>query len=294
MKIKHPIEAEKIFARAVKLEKKWEQRNAIFCLGTTIYIFNDDKTVILKFKSTREFKSEIRFYASDYDTDEFEMRGDRIVFLARSGQFKREKFCRVPDSKFEDVENISNKFWKSDLLNKTTMIIEKSDLGLFDEGLSHIEFVCKNLEPTIIQRDIYAGRVRKITPKKMGLVLHKDNVTYDFGPLGMRTEDFFTLFSFEDMIKIHLLPSKKKYFIIEGEFHGMMGIVVGCLYDELGTIAKFNDEGEVEDYGCGGQGDKNKSLAKMEKVKELMKTLKKRQEKSLKSVGASAENVFRH
>lgn len=61
----------------------------------------------------------------------------------------------------------------------------------------------------------------------------------DMTPLGIRTNDFFTLFTFDNTIKLCFLPVDKKYFIAKGANYNLEAIVAGCLYDELGEIYKY-------------------------------------------------------
>lgn len=240
---------ENVFTYARALDQEGRQKNIIFCFGNVIYILNDDRTIILKFPSTQEFKTPVIFYANDYDSEEFEVRGDKIVFILRDGKFVREVFCRVPGMAFEDAEGLFNKFWDTELLGKSTMIFEKTSLSLLDENLSHIEFAVKDKEIIILQRDIYTGKLIKLKRMRVGMNLHQDAFLQDFGPLGMRTNDFKALFSYDETIKIHFLPNEKKYFFVEGSVssYGMKGVVGGCLYDDLGTIYEFDEAPSMEE-----------------------------------------------
>jgi hypothetical protein len=54
-------------------------------------------------------------------------------------------------------------------------------------------------------------------------------------PIGMRTNDFISLFNFNDRISIFFIESGG-FFVVKGDHNKMIGIIAGCLYDNIGTI----------------------------------------------------------
>jgi hypothetical protein len=274
MKVK--LEVNKIFSFAVGLEQEGRQKNTIFCSGNIVYILNADKTVLMRLISPEEFKTPIGFFANDYESDKFSIQDDAIVFTTREededARFERKKYCRAPTENFEDADAIYKKFWVDDYI--ATMTFRADSLKLLESSLSHIEFVSKDKKPMILQRDIYSGSVIKLSPitKGMGFASEGEEFKEDFGPLGMRTSDFFTLFAFDDEIRLYFLPLEKKYFIAKGGNNDWVAIISGCLYDEVGEIykqtTKENEDGwkEQEDGAnvekAGGTAQKKTSACR--------------------------------
>ena len=121
------------------------------------------------------------------------------------------------------------------IVNK--VIINKSILPLLDENLSHIEISSVDKVLKITQRNIYDGTVIDITKERakgFGFV-NKDVIKKDIKPIGMRTNDFIALFSFNNEIEFQL-SNKKGFCFFKGRNFNMKGILALCLYDELGII----------------------------------------------------------
>lgn len=249
IKLSLELEVEKIFSYAVRLEQEGRQKNTIFCFGNVVYILNADKTILLRLKSPKTFEVPIGFYANDYEGDKFEKEGDGIVFTTEGEVLERKKYCRVPTETFTDAEAIYQKFWTEDYI--ATMNFPKKSLELIDSNLSHIEFSSKDKKPLLIQRDICSGSVIKLRPsadKGFAFSSTGDEFKEDFGPLGMRTNDFFTLFAFDEFVKLCFLPSDKKYFIARGINYDLSTIISGCLYDEVGEIYKYTTKEEEDGW----------------------------------------------
>jgi hypothetical protein len=249
--LKNEFEVEKIFAYAVALEQTGRQKNMIFGWQNIIYILNADKTVLLRLQTTKDaFPEPFGFFASDYDSPNFIIKDGGVEFIQRGTEFERTKKCRVPNQSFSDAEEMFFKFYQPDSF-LYYITFHKESLSFLNESLSHIEFRVKDGKLTIIQRDIYSGTIielnRKIELEGLGLVENEDVLPP--GPLcnmpiaGIRTNDFLALFNFNDKIKLYL-PENPGYFIIEGIHNELIGIVSGCLYDELGTIRNLQ---EVDD-----------------------------------------------
>lgn len=239
------LEIERIFAYGVALEQAGTQKNAVFCWENIIYIMNSDKTILLRFEaSTNEFKEPIRFFLSDYDSPNFTSDGNSITFLQKGEEFIRSKRCRIPNQTFQEVEELFYKFYDAEKM-KWKVPFSKSSLDLLDTNLSHIEFVTRNGEFKILQRDIYSGALiqleRKIEAEGLGLTKPEDVLPDSIDPMAMRTGDFLALFNFNDRVDIYF-PEGLQYFMIEGLHNNMQSIVSGCIYDDVGVI---KDLGEV-------------------------------------------------
>lgn len=249
MNLTNELEVERVFSYGVALEQAGNQKNSAFCWENIIYILNSDKTLLLKFEaSNKEFKEPIRFFLSDYDSPNFTSDGDSITFLQNGEEFLRKKRCRIPNQTFQEVEELFYKFYNPDKM-KWKISFSKSSLDLLDTALSHIEFVTKNGEIKILQRDIYAGALvqleRKIEIEGLGLTEPEDILPDSISPMAMRTGDFLALFNFNDKIDIYF-PEGLQYFMIEGLHNQMSCIIAGCIYDDCGRILNLQDNIQKE------------------------------------------------
>lgn len=239
-------EATRVFAHAVALEQSGKMKSVIVCKDNQVYILNYDKTVLMRFELSRvKFESELSFNADDYDSEEFREENGKIIFVTHGeGGYDREKICKAPNVNFKDVESMFNQFWGSSEESLAVISLTNNELKLLDESLSHVEFLSKDLQPQILQRDIFSGSIVKLERKSFkGLSINKDEIAEDFGPIGMRTNDLSALFTFNDVVDMFFLPQKYGYFIVEGKQYKMKAIVAKCLYDDLGTIEVLNKEG---------------------------------------------------
>jgi hypothetical protein len=233
---------EQIFSYAVALDQSGRNKNMVFAYGKVVYILNNDKTILLRFSTKRDkFETPVSFFASDYDSPNFKMEGDQIVFIQSKGGFERNKQVNVPESTFVEIDKKFSDLWASFDKEKCQVSIRKEMLELLDESLSHIEFVGKNKELLIVQRDIFSGAIitlRKQTETGLGLSMIEE-ISQDFTPIGMRTNDFFALFSFNDEIKLKFFSD---YFLVKGNSNEMEGIVALCIYDNLGYIKQLKED----------------------------------------------------
>jgi len=243
------LEMERIFSYAVALEQLGRQKNSIFAWENIVYILNSDKTVILRFESSQNlFKEPIGFFANDYDSPLFTTEGSSIVFLQKGEEFLRKKKCRIPGQTFTEVEDLFYKFHGIESC-PYKISFHKSSLDLLGENLSHVEFLVKDRAINILQRDIYAGTLikleRKLIPDGLGITESEDVLPDSIAPIGMRTNDFLSLFNFNDRINIYF-PNGKNFFIIEGAHNQMSGVISGCLYDDIGTIEDLQEARETK------------------------------------------------
>lgn len=258
-KIDSRIEA--IFAHAAALDQSGRLRNTIYIKEKDVYILNKDHSVLLHFlipSSVSPFHSPISFNASDYDSSSFQEENGKVVFVQNSNGMIRKKICSVPGYTPDDIETI---FKNNKPLKEAKTILTKDIIGLLDENLSHIEMKSDKKEGSVvvIQRNIYDGTVIEIRREKQkGFgTIQNDFFDKDFGPVGMRTNDFIALFAFNDQVTF-TFGEKEKYCRVKGINFKMTGIIGLCAYDELGKISYLE---EVEDGGQKQKGRRGKSSA---------------------------------
>ena len=235
---------EAIFSHAVALQQNSRLKNTIYAKGKDVFIMNIDNTVLLKFKLPAKEPAikEIAFKADDYDSDDYSACDGKVIFAQVASGYSREKACAPPDMKFSAVEKI----WaEHDFINKTPNKIQFTSeiLPLLEENLSHTEIVIADKKLSVIQRDVYSGSVITINKKAEGLLAgFSDKILFDYGPIGIRTNDFMALFSFCDKIDFVFDKSNNNYFFINGDKFGMEGIISTCVYDELYEVTKSKGE----------------------------------------------------
>lgn len=236
MKITGQIE--QIFAHAVALDQNGGLKNSIYADGKEVYIMNYDHTVLLRFRlrdSETIFDAPISFKANDYDSNEFYIEDDKIVFLSKIKGYERKKICGKADNSPEEVKKTFKGYMKKDLEGET-LTIDSSILSLIDEDLSHIEFSGKKGESLkMIQRNIYTGGIVEISEMTEGIF--ENTLESDFGPVGVKTKDFQALFTFQNTLKFQFpLGDETDYIVvrsIDQKKRNMIGVIALCLYDEL-------------------------------------------------------------
>lgn len=227
---------EKIFSHAVALQQSGRLRSTIYCIGRTVFILNQDQTVLIKFRLRKtdkmEFNEPVSFNANDYDSQEIEVRNGNICFIQRAAGFERVKSCQTPDMTPRAVRKL---FKRREREPDNSITLHSTMLSLLDESLSHIEFSCVEGGLRIIQRNIYAGSVIEIRAKAEGGLFGAENDMVDFKPIGLRTNDFLALFTFVDSLKFHFLPKGLIMVDSTDTRMPMRALVSKCRYDELGT-----------------------------------------------------------
>ncbi len=230
---------EKIFAHAAALQQSGRLRNTIYGLKKSVYILNQDFTVLLRFplrRSENPFDSPISFAANDYDSNIFEERDGKICFIQKYGDFVREKSCRIPGQLAADVQKTFKKFAAS-IKNKNKVTLNMDFVKCLDESLSHIEFSVRKGQLIIKQRNIYDGSVITITKKKKaGLGIASDASLKSFKPIGIRTNDLLALFAFAESVSFYFSSKGVTWFESEDRKMPFVGIISQCIYDELGVI----------------------------------------------------------
>lgn len=243
MKISNLIE--QIFAYAVSLDQNGGLKNTIFAIANEIFIMNYDHTVLLRFslrKSELSFDQTISFKANDYDSNLFEEIDGKIVFYSENEMYSRKKICGKSNISPEQIKELY-RLYAHDLSLRETICISKKILELLDDDLSHIEFSGRKGEKLkLIQRNIYSGGIIEIQEKnKQGFFTN--SLKADFGPVGIKTNDFKSLFTFEDTLNFHFPCENDDYVIVKSmneSKRNMTGILSCCLYDEIIKIKETN------------------------------------------------------
>lgn len=240
MKVSERVET--LFSQAAALHQSGRLRNTIYCHGDCVYILNQDNTVLLRFKlhpNEKPFESSVGFDASDYDSQELEEKDGRVEFLVKEDEFLRTKSCKTPRFTAEQVAGLFQEYGRP---VGSKIILPGAVRKLVDEELSHIEFSARGGQFKIVQRNIYTGTVITIENKPEGFDMMSEDLP-DFGPMGMRTDDFLSLYTFAD--SVHFWFGHEKLFFVRSDDISkvdMRGVVSQCIYDELGGELKDREE----------------------------------------------------
>lgn len=231
---------EGIFSTAVAMSQDGGQRNTIYAVDKEIFILNYDHTLLLRFRlrdTEAPFHQPVGFSANDYDSNEFEERDGKIVFLTTQNGFTRKKTCGRPGTSPEEVRELYLRYTEG--ATGEEVVLQRPILDLLDRELSHVEFsgeAGKTLH--LVQRNIYDGTLIEIDQKQDGLLTAP--LKNDFGPVAIKTNDFTALFNFQDALRfIFPLREKEDYIIafsLDRNRRDVTAIIAACLYDELIAI----------------------------------------------------------
>jgi hypothetical protein len=229
MKINSRIE--NIFAHAVAMDNRG-LKNTIHCVGSAVYIVNFDHSMILRFrlrKSEQIFQNPISFNANDYDSSDFDEVDGKIVFNTSEGGYVRKKFCRAADYDPKDIKVLYHKHIK-DVDDKYIFYLSRDFCSLLEPELSHIEISVQKGKLLIRQRNVYTGTMIEIQPKDSGF-FSENKLPKSFGPVGLKTKDFTSLFSFCDSLAF--IPAKEFLLVKDHHKKDFDGILSFCRYDEI-------------------------------------------------------------
>lgn len=244
-------QVEQIFAQAVALDQAGGLRNTIYADKREVFILNYDHTVILRFKlrsHEASFENPISFRANDYDSNVFEEEDGKIIFTTEQSGFVRRKSCGRAEYSPDEVRTLLLSYVVNDE-PREEIVLNNSVLSLLDGDLSHIEF-SGQLGSTLkmIQRNIYSGGIIEIQEKPEGFF--QKELKSSFGPVGIKTNDFVSLFTFQDTLKFSFPSSGKEDFIVvqsmDKNKRDMTGVIACCLYDEIINIKEVQNGGEVK------------------------------------------------
>jgi len=245
---------ERVFSHAMALDQSGRFRNVVYIVGKYVYLMNTDHTVLLRFEipgGEEPFVDPIGFRASDYDSPHFYEEDGRIVFEQKEGTLKRTKTCSVSEGESpEEAARLFRRLWATKDGDSLGLVYSEEVLGLLSDSLSHIEWTSDGAGgPRLTQRDLYTGNIIRIdTEAEQGFVgSGNSQLPEDWGPIGMRTPDFFALFSFQKSVQfIFSGDPSRGYCKFTGQHMGMQGVISFCLYDEMIQVSTVDQE-ENED-----------------------------------------------
>lgn len=218
---------------AVSLNQNGNMKNIILGKNNILYILNMDSTILLRFKILENFSQSFSFYANDYESDTFNVKNNQIIFLSKNENYKRTKICSSPKIKFEEINDVWNKYNPS----KDIKLIFNSDIiSLLDNDLSHIELSKKKNENfKLIQKDIYSGSRIELTKNDKRNTLFVNNGDFKIDPIGIRTMDFQSLFIFNNDVTFFIQENENWMYVESDDFKGILST---CIYDELSYIGE--------------------------------------------------------
>jgi hypothetical protein len=228
----------KIFAQAQALQQNGRLKSTIYCLKKAVFIMNQDHTILIRFplrSGETPFKKPVSFNANDYDSSQFVEKDGNVVFTTSVGEYVREKSCRSPQFRPKYVKKLFGKLESDESLKSAENNISLGSglLKCLNDNLSHIEFRGKDGELKIVQRDIYAGSVIRVTARTED-GLHKKRKIQDFKAIGIRTNDFVSLFLFAETLRFTFASDKMIWVVSKDPKMPFTAFVGGCVYDEMG------------------------------------------------------------
>jgi len=241
------VALERILGHAVVLNESSRLKNEVYGVGDKIYILGHDRTVLLRFDSPVEFSESFGFPAGAYDSEDFSVEGERVIFRLVSGDWKREKTAPRASEDPEQVAHWWEEYSKLAQENVGAFTVDKGVVDLLNLGLSHLEIVGDSDGWRILQRDIYTGELIRIEKERTGDIFALVEEGFSsLVALGMRTQDFAALFAYSERLEFMVVP--RGFYWVKGGYYGMEGLVGGCLYDGLGTleILKEDSDGRKE------------------------------------------------
>lgn len=244
-------QVEQIFAQAVALDQAGGLRNTIYADKQEVFILNYDHTVLLRFKLRSHetpFETPISFRANDYDSNVFEEEDGKIIFVTERDGFVRKKSCGRAEYSPDEVRALLLSY-VVDGHDGEEITLSNSIVSLLDRDLSHIEFSGEaGSTLKMIQRNVYSGGIIEIREKPEGFF--QKELKRPFGPLGIKTNDFVSLFAFQDALKFSFPSSDKEDFIVvqsvDKNKRNMTGVIACCLYDEIINIKEVQSGREIK------------------------------------------------
>lgn len=235
MKIKIDSITEAMFAQAVALTQSGRMKNTIHVGENKVFIKNMDNTILIQFTCDQKFPEDFSFFANDYESDRIRIEGGKIVFITNQKGIRRKKVCPAPETTFNDVQKIWEKFQPN---KKIELAIESGYSVLLEDGLSHVEFSKEDGEPLVlIQRDIYTGSRVEVQKNKASVGFSLQGYEGELKPIGVRTSDFKAFFTFTEKLQFYFQP-EYNWIYIEDYSGKMKAILSTCLYDEIGYLAE--------------------------------------------------------
>jgi len=224
---------ENIFAHAVAMDSRG-LRNTIHCVGTNVFIVNFDHSMILRFplrRSELQFPEPVSFNANDYDSADFDVVDGKIVFKTVEGDYERRKACSLANYDVHEIRRIYHQLISA-ATDDFVFYLSKDVCSLLDEQLSHVELAVVGHGLQLCQRNVYTGTVIQITPRRKGAFdVDESKLPEVFGPVGLKTKDFTSLFAFCDSLAFH--PTADYLVVKDHARRDFDGVLALCKYDEM-------------------------------------------------------------
>jgi len=227
---------ERHLAIAAGLAQNGNMKTSIYLIDNSIFILNQDNTILIRLVPGVVFNTPLSFNADDYDSSSFGEEDGKIVFVKENKNYVRSKYCATPSSTPEEMQALYNSYPIYE--DSPVLRLDATVQDQLKESLSHIEISVKDGGPVLIQKNIYNGETLKINKKKKPFNLSEDKLPFDFGPIGVRTGDFKAMFSFANAINISFPPLENKvdFLRITSNFGNFHAILATCIYDEIGRL----------------------------------------------------------
>lgn len=249
MKVKVNTRIESIFSYAVAMDNRG-LRNTIHCIGPHVFIVNFDHSMILRFSLRRneaEFSSPVSFNANDYDSPRFEVAEGKIIFKTTDGQYERKKICAPAGYNAQDIRKLYRAHYRAAAAaakNDFLFYLSRECCTLLEESLSHTEISVEEGKLILRQRNIYTGTIIEVTTKSTGF-LEEENLPESFGPVGVKTKDFMSLFTLHDSLAF--IPVEDFLAVNDYRKKDFDGLMAFCKYDEIIKLyGQEEEEGEKE------------------------------------------------
>lgn len=246
MKISGRIE--NIFSHAVAMDNRG-LKNMIHCIGHHVFIVNFDHSMILRFslrKNELAFDVPLSFNANDYDSSDVEQVGNRIVFRTAQGGYERKKMCGASPYDPLAIRKLYHALLKRVDEGGFSFQLSEDCCALMDPALSHVELSVEAGQLVLRQRNVYSGSVIEITPKRSGGLLEDLALpaSVTFGPVGLKTQDFTSLFAFHPALTFQ--PGENFLLVREPRLNDFDAVVGWCQYDEIVKLYEGEQNGRQE------------------------------------------------
>lgn len=230
------MDREEIFSYAAALDQSGRMRNTILCNERDVLVINSDRTILLRFalpETSAAFKETVIFDANDYDSANFYVEGDSIVFKTVQDGYVRKKKCGSSKSlSFDEIFRLYYRYARKKATSRFTL--RKAIMSALQDDLSHVEIHWDN-GLKVVQRDIFSGTIIEIVNDASGLDFASQEKLERFEPIGIRTVDLDALFNYDQELSFSFVPGGN-YFIVKGKTTDLTGLLSWCLFDELGRI----------------------------------------------------------
>lgn len=234
---------EEVFALGLNVTKIGRLNATVYWKEDAVIILNSDNTLLVKFEELRPSrKDEVSFYVKDYEGMNIQTDKGEVIFTSSNDLYEKQKCCIVPPYGFDRLDDILDEHKSHKTGGVEMMDVSDKLLSLLDEGLSHVEFVFKDEEMIIVQRDIYTGQRLEIREKSNDGLFSptKNHRGKGLDKIGFRTKDIQSLFLLNPFVCFYFVSPN--YTWVENKQEHFKGILSNCIYDQLGNLNILGDE----------------------------------------------------